>query len=144
MLMAKPDRGSENIKAGIKYAKNEGFFLGKTPLGYRKEKSQGRSILIVDNEKVELVRSIFKLYLSSRQFEQVEAEIHRSGAKELNDIAIVKILKNPVYAGFVKASDGNLIRGKHAPIISEGEFQSVQKKLKKEVLCKKKTKGKRF
>lgn len=132
MYMAKSDRSAENIKAGIKRAKKEGFFPDKAPFGYRKEQSQGRPALVVDNEKSELVNCIFRLYLSDISITQLSLNIRSEELISLDHTEILKILRNPVYAGLIDSGGGNLIKGKHFPIVSESDFRIVQDLLKKE------------
>lgn len=132
-----PENRSRRVREGIRQAKTQGIFPGKAPLGYRKEQREGRSILIIDGEKAELVNSIFRLYSAGISISQLSLKIRDEELISLNGLELRKILSNPVYAGFINTSGGNLVKGKHFPIVSEREYYGVQDLLTKEITTRK-------
>jgi site-specific DNA recombinase len=77
---------------------------GPVPFGYRLSGQAG--ILEVDPEKAELVRLIFRMYLEERGGYKIANELNREGIPSPTGIrwhmnTVLKLLKNPVYAGRV-------------------------------------------
>jgi hypothetical protein len=98
----------------------KGFLVARPPFGYRAVEGN----LIPDEENMENVRLIFKEFLEGRSLNQL------SQTYRISVNGIKKILKNFSYLGKVKFN-GQIIQGKHQPIISHELFNSVQNKFDK-------------
>lgn len=85
-----------------KEGKNPG---GPVPIGYRLSGEKG--ILEVDPEKAEIVKRIFRRYLEEVGTYRIAEELNRDGIPsptglKWNTSTLLKILKNPIYAGTLK------------------------------------------
>ena len=121
----------EQIRERIKAVKDtrkkvKGLPLGHNPLGY------DRNFKIIP-EEAELVKEIYSL----ANFYGVSKT-----AKILNDrgittrrgnpwtkVAVIRILKNPTYAGLLKLDNGELVEGKFEAIIPKEHWLEVQARL---------------
>lgn len=135
------DSFSKRIKEGIKQAKLHGKLIGKAPFGYvNKRDKDGKPAILIDEKKAEIIRFIFREYINGTPVLQISEKTRTMGFKHSGKSAIIKILNNTVYAGFIRL-DGDLspllVKGSHEPIISEMEYLSVQAKLEQEFVKRK-------
>jgi len=113
-------RNSENKNIKRMKEKAElGRIMNRAPFGYKIENKQ----LIPDNQNKLIVQEIF------RTFSEQNISLNQL-AKQFNFSVngIKKILKNFTYIGKVKFR-GQIIQGKHEPIITPELFNRVQNKL---------------
>ncbi len=117
---------SDNTAARIKFTQDaevrRGYFPFPphcAPLGYTTEKRDGHNHLIVDEKHREDVKRIFDAFLKSGNASVVGREL---GIPHQN---IIRTLNNRVYIGEFRG-----IKGFCEPIISEEEFDRVQRLLK--------------
>ena len=134
---SKADGADIAYKMGAK-ARNGGT-LGRAPLGYlnARDLSEGRNIGIVtfDPERSELVKTGFELYSGGEfSLESLVEELIRRGLRTrpgrfpsgpISTSKLCALLRDPYYIGFVTYK-GELIRGRHEPLISEDLFDQVQ------------------
>jgi len=123
---------SENIKKTLRHKKENGIFTGAfAPFGYKLDAEQ-KGKLFIDAPAAEIVRQIFKMYLSGNGYVKIAKELNRmgcpcpseykrlcgskfkthSGERTSNiwtESVIRQILKNPVYIG-------TLVQGKTSTI----------------------------
>ena len=116
-----------------------GGTLGLAPLGYlnRRDTSGGRNIGIVifDEERAPHVRVAFELYATSDwSLEALQDELTQRGLRTRSrryssgPISISKLaemLRDPYYVGYVTYK-GEIIKGRHEPLISQELFDQVQ------------------
>jgi site-specific DNA recombinase len=124
-------------KMGTK-AKNGGT-LGRAPLGYinRRDLSEGRNIGIVefDPERAEHIAEAFELYATGNySIETLQDELTERGlrtrpgrftAGPVSTSKLAELLQDPNYKGIVTYK-GELIPGRHKPLISQELFERVQ------------------
>ena len=97
---------------------------GYIPIGYDYQNGE----LKVNVAEAEQIRLIHKLYQSGETFRSISFKLkadgitHKYGAWEVYRIS--RMIKNPLYAGFVTYK-GETIKGIHEPIISEECFQKT-------------------
>src|SRR5438128_10611954 len=77
---------------------------------------------------------IFQEYNRGATIEEVRILVKPYGYKQHGSSAIQRIISNPLYAGLIRVpahtgSSEKLIKGRHTPIISEGEYWTAQDKL---------------
>ena len=113
-----------------------GYQLGKAPVGYLNARDEHRhGIIVPDPEKKNYIKHCFDLYATGLfSYERVGKELAKYGFVDSNDKPYPKkriedILKSPVYIGKV-VHKGEIYEGKHEPIISEELFYRVQLLLK--------------
>jgi site-specific DNA recombinase len=132
----------ENINRSIKIRKGlytakakEGRFLGNVPpFGYKKNGIGKERHLIIENMESEIVKFIYKSYLKNVPLYVIEKEISNMGFNRKGNVAVEKILKNPVYAGMLRVESfrelpGGLFPGIHEPIIGKDTWRLVQNKI---------------
>jgi site-specific DNA recombinase len=102
---------------------------GNIPFGYQYKDGE----LLIDEEESKDVTLIFNEYLSGRTSKQIadllnsEGLSSRSGGKWYG-MTISRILKNPVYCGYVEW-DGILRKDDHPAVIEVSVFNEVQKEI---------------
>ena len=123
------DNLSENIKRGIRQKIRNGIFCGPAPVGYLND-TKTRTI-VVDKNKVLLVRKLFELYATGNYtLESLTSKVNALGfaTQKGNPLRINKcqqILSNPFYYGILSYW-GEHFEGKHEPIITKKLFDRVQ------------------
>lgn len=129
-------RTRDKVRAARKKGKWTG---GPVPLGYRIEKGR----LVPEPHEVMQVREIFQLYLEHRSFVRMldllaergwttKFHAHREGRERVGRSwtkdALLRVLKNPLYIGQVRAEEG-VVQGEHEGILDPEIFEQVQEKL---------------
>jgi len=131
------DALSENVRRGNQTKLELGWLPGKPPLGYR-NCPVSRTILI-DPDHAPTVGRIFDLFLAGRAPSEIAhiagdewgyrtPRCRRSGGTRLALSTIYKMLGNPFYAGLILRA-GQLYRGAHQPLITQMEFDEIQRLL---------------
>ena len=134
-------RNGEDIKAKLRNKALNGGTITRAKLGYlnTRDEVDGRlfNSIGVDQKRVSLVRTVFELYAtgdySIALLEATMADLglttRPSGRwpreQAVSDTKLHRMLSDPYYAGWVQV-DGQLIRGRHQPIISQSLFDQVQ------------------
>jgi len=95
--------------------------------------SNGAKGIIVDKERAPLIKKAFELVASgSYSSDGVLRTVTALGLRTPNNLVLPKqsfskMLKNPIYAGWVCFPSSSLkCRGNHEPIVSEEMFNAVQ------------------
>ena len=127
------------VKRGSYSKADKGWLPGRPAIGYLNGKSRGeiKKIIIADPDRFEVVRKLWDMALTGTY---TVAEITRiadkqlglrqplrdnSGGNPLSYSAAYAMFRNPFYMGKVRYG-GQLIKGKHQPMITEEEFNKVQ------------------
>jgi DNA invertase Pin-like site-specific DNA recombinase len=121
----------ERVYVGMEQkAKTNGGVLGfNIPFGYEYENGK---LIINDNEATQ-IKHIFDLYLNGFSMKKISEELNNNKIptkqnKTWGSQTISKILKNPLYCGYLHWEDYLQI-GDHNPIIDKNIFNRVQKKI---------------
>jgi hypothetical protein len=106
------------------------------PLGYKFE--NGR--LQIVEEEARIVKQIFNQYCSGRSLKEIAGSLNSNGIKTKKSNrwsiwAVRRILKNPIYAGYVKWKD-IIKKGMHPLIIETKQFNKVQAKMHRKAIRK--------
>lgn len=132
---------SENLMLTMDRKRSEGKPLSSnTPFGYR----FSRDKLIAVEEELDVVRKVYRLYLSEEYgYEKIAKKLneigHRFKGREFSEIDIYRMLDNATYCGFLKGgSHGDEYRGDHKPVVTEEEYDKVQQ-IKRQRHVKKKS-----
>lgn len=132
------DALSENVKRGNRTKIEKGWRPNVAPIGYLN--CQETRTIIVDPERFLLIRRMFELMVadasSPRQIHDLARtewglrtiRRKRTGGKAVSLSGIYRILTNPFYAG-VLVWNGQIYPGRHEPVVSLEEFETVQKRL---------------
>ncbi len=137
LLLAEEDNINRSIKVkgGIYTAKaKEGRFVFKNaPFGYRKIGERKERKLIVEETEAKIVRHIYDAFLKNTPLYLIKEEARNLGFTTKGNMAIERVLKNPVYAGLLKVEaykNGGLFDAIHEPIIDKTSWMMVQEKFK--------------
>ncbi len=140
LLLAEEDNINRSIKVkgGIYTAKaKEGRYVYKNaPYGYTKEGERKDRKLIVEEAEAKIVRFIYDAYLRNTPLYLIKEQAQQIGFMIKGNMAIERVLKNPVYAGLLKVAAykeyaGGLFDGIHEPIIDKTTWMMVQEKMKR-------------
>lgn len=140
LLLAEEDNINRSIKVkgGIYTAKaKEGRFVFKNPpFGYRKQGERKERRLIVEEKEAKIVRFIYDAYLRELPLYKIKEKAYELGFDRKGNMAIERVLANPVYAGLLKVEaykeyPGGLFPAIHEPIVDISSWQMVQSKMKK-------------
>lgn len=140
LLLAEEDNINRSIKVkgGLYTAKaKEGRYVYKNaPFGYRKEGERKDRRLIVEETEAKIVRFIYDAYLKNTPLYRIKEQAQQLGFATKGNMAIERVLTNPVYAGLLKVDTyknytGGLFDGIHEPIIDTTTWKMVQEKMKR-------------
>lgn len=134
----------------------EGKYMGKSdPFGYRRVKLAGEKgwSLEVNPDEAPIIRDIFRWYLDGAGSRTICRRLQAAGSKThaaipWSDAAVLNIIRNPLYCGYVTwgrrktvpvLSAGSVVRkrrlhnadclrvkARHAPLISEADWNAAQ------------------
>ena len=148
---------SKKIKAVKRNFKEQGKFIeGSVAYGYKKDINDPYK-LVIDEEVENIIKFIYKSYLDGKMPKQIAQELnndkiitpsnylgHKNIGKEWTSSMINRILKSPIYAGNMvlnkyvsnlklkkmektKVGDYEILKDTHPAIISQEDFDQVQK-----------------
>lgn len=130
---AKRDMLAAVARLRIAEGKVRGKLTGRPPIGLIKGKTEtGEYTYFPDPEAAEKIATLFRMALDGATMREMVIHAADAGLKApsgvpLSPSYIQRILRNPVYAGLLKAEDGEtLIPGNFKGIITEECFQLVQ------------------
>ena len=137
---------SKNVKRGLKTKLKMGWYPSRAPLGYlntNRDEDKGRNFITKDEERFVSVRRMWDLVLTGNYTPPTIIKIakdewkfktrntKRCVSKSLGCSSIYRIFTNPFYYGMFEypKGSGNWYQGKHEPMITEKEYDIVQKLL---------------
>ncbi len=129
------ERTSERTKFGLMGAAKKGHFSGKAPIGYRKINKE----LVIDEVESEVVKDIFKSYLSGLSVCTITKRLNEKNALNHNwrTTTIDRMLSNYIYAGNyqhrkrIQNEETILLEDVCPAIIDKHDFELVQKQKEK-------------
>ncbi len=124
-------------KATMLHRAQQGYLMGKAPVGYLNRQVNGHGVIVKDEEKAPYILKAFTLYATGlHTMKSVALELFKHGFKDkrgepYKERKIEHILKNVVYTGKIKYGkndDGTdrIIQGVHEPIIPQSLFNKVE------------------
>ncbi|QPH40509.1 recombinase family protein [Pedobacter endophyticus] len=130
------DRKGLSTQAGLRRAKKEGRWTGPAPLGYiNKTTEEGKKYMAIKEPEASIVKWIF--YCLENYDFAPENVLHIANKKGLvcSKSNFYCIINNPMYCGKVSVpryqnEEAYYVIGRHQPLITEEQFDSIQKKLK--------------
>lgn len=122
-------RIKERMVGTRRLLRDRGYYAeGTPPLGYRRQAPKGtkdadKNVLVVVPAEAELVRKIFRRYISGRSMAKVAGDL---GLKRdrVNDV-----LHRRVYLGEVQTTRGEWMRARHEPIIDAVTFAKAHARI---------------
>lgn len=129
------ERTSERTKFGLMGAAKKGHFSGKAPIGYRKINKE----LVIDEVESEVVKYIFKSYLSGLSVCTITKQLNEKNALNRNwrTTTIDRMLSNYIYVGNyqhrkrIQNEETILLEDVCPAIIDKHDFELVQKQKEK-------------
>lgn len=129
------ERTSERTKFGLMGAAKKGHFSGKAPIGYRKINKE----LVIDEVESEVVKDIFKSYLSGQSVCTITKRLNEKNALNRNwrTTTIDRMLSNYIYSGNyqhrkrIQNEETILLEDVCPAIIDKHDFELVQKQKEK-------------
>lgn len=140
LLLAEEDNINRSIKVrgGLYTARaKEGRFLTREkPFGYIKVGEGKQRHLEVHEGEAKIVRHIYEMFLRDVPLYKIKEAAYEMGFDRKGNMAIDRVLANPVYAGLVRVEafkdlPGGLFPAIHEPIVDKATWQMTQSKLKK-------------
>jgi len=123
-------------KTSARHAQESGRYINRAPFGYLNDKEKGgaKAIIVIDESKAFIIQKIYRDFLAGVPRYLIHEEVRTMGFPHSNNGAIFRILVNPLYAGLVRVcADGKIpekiIKGIHAPIVSESQYWRAQEML---------------
>ncbi len=126
------DRRALNTLNGMRRAKKEGRWMGCAPVGYaNKITEDGRKYIAIKQPEAGIMKWAFEEVAKGKyHIQQIYKEAKLKGLTCCK-ANFWNLLRNPAYCGKIyikpyKDEPGQLVRGKHDPIISDALFYDVQ------------------
>lgn len=127
----------KRTKDTMQHRAEQGYLLGKAPIGYLNKRKDGHGIIVIDEVNAKYVKKAFELYATGLYtMKMVSEKLYNMGFKNKHDMQypvakIEHILKDITYTGkfkYGKNDDGTdkIIQGVHEPIIPLSLFNKVQ------------------
>lgn len=136
---------SKNVKRGIDQKANKGKRPTLVPLGYKNTKThiKGEQDILIDPLRFNLVKQLWQymltgnytvpqiLKIANEELHLTQPATKRRPERKIILSVLYNLFTNPFYYGWFEwpKGSGNWIQGSHEPIISEKEFDQVQKLL---------------
>lgn len=119
---------------GMKAAILKGLWVHKAPLGYVniQNPAEDGPNLALDPDRAPLIRRAFEMYASGSYSKSevlatvTDLGLRDSSGRPLSSQTFDKLLRKPVYAGWIVSSYGIRARGRFEPIVTEELFACVQ------------------
>ncbi len=126
------EQQSVDVREGLARRVQEGWFVGKSPYGYRNVRKNGRGIVEIDPVPAENIKRIFQLFAWENHsldslVDQLEYEgrSFRDGSPRFPRSSVHNILKDRAYIGEIEFR-GLWHPGKHEPLIDRITWDRVQ------------------
>ncbi len=126
------EQQSVDVSEGLARRVKEGWFVGLAPYGYRNQRKEGRSVVVLDPIPAENVKRIYHLYAYGNLTldgvtDKVNAEgrCWRKGTEKFPRSSIHNILRDRAYIGEIEFK-GQWYPGKHEPLVDRLTWNRVQ------------------
>jgi site-specific DNA recombinase len=136
---------SNNVKRGLKTKLEMGWYPSRAPLGYLNSitREKGNNEIIPDPDRFNQVKQMWAMMIkgthSVSEIHQIATDKWKFKTRDSKHIAakplalsmMYRIFTSPFYYGWFEypKNSGNWYKGKHTPMVSEDEFNEVQKRL---------------
>lgn len=119
---------AENVSLGMLERAKQGKRMSHGVLGYDHDGKDSFKINIEEAEKVHFIYDNYLIRKSLTEVQRLCLDVNITGKRgqDLTPQSVLKILTNPVFAGY-NVFKGKLYKGNHPPIISINQFNKVQR-----------------
>lgn len=127
------DLRREKCISGMKEKLLRGEWTGGAPVGYAYDRSGGKGAeKVVPNEKGVLIAKAFEMKVQGTSSTDIAIHLKSLGLK-IDKKRLTEILRNPFYCGYLSHNllNGEVVKGKHEPLVSEEIFYLANDVLKK-------------
>jgi DNA invertase Pin-like site-specific DNA recombinase len=128
LIAAKEDNLTrmEATLPGLEKKLRRGEWLGRPPRGYEIIYKYSKNQIIQFTEEAKFIKEAFVLKSQGISNMDIVRKLNSTGFK-ISKQQLTDILKNPFYMGYIshKMLNGEVIKGKHEPLITEDMFLSV-------------------
>ncbi len=139
LLLAEDDNinRSNKVNRGIYTNKRNGRYIFKSPpFGYMKVGYGKEMHIVIKEDEAEAIRFIFDAFLKDVPIYKIAEMAKEIGYNRSGNVAIQRVLTQPVYAGMqsvkpFKELPGGLFPAQHEAIIDLGTWEMVQQKMQK-------------
>jgi len=127
------DRKGLSTQAGLRRAKKEGRCTGRAPLGYiNKTTGEGRKYIEIKDPEATIIAWIFHQLEHFNFAPENLLQIANAKGLTCSKNNFYSIIKNPIYCGRIRIpqyqdEETFFVTGIHKPIISEEQFDNVQR-----------------
>lgn len=124
------DINSRKTKKGMQEKFNLGWWPGLAPLGYLNKKISGKKVIAIDPQKWPFIKEAFEMCLTEDYLiSDIRDILYRKGLKlktnkKIPISTIIKVLKNPFYAGLMRWNFRTKT-GNHKPLITLEEHRKI-------------------
>ena len=136
------DSLGSKVKASFEKKKEEGYFMGKAPLGYDNIRVAGKSDIVL-NDDGRALKKVFKKYIRDEinTLREFAFELDRNGFQQHKPSSFQlasRLIKKPFYAGFYWDKSIDSFRNhRYETIITKDEYKLMQEKLDSKAVKKK-------
>jgi site-specific DNA recombinase len=125
----------KNTKRGLESKVQKGWCPYRAPAGYMNDVIN--KTILKDADRFKLIQNMWELIITSayspfqvlkilnREWGYISRKTKRAGGKPMGQAEFYRILNNPFYYGYFSYND-ELYKGKHEPMISLEQYESVQ------------------
>lgn len=130
---------SHRVRFGMNQAMRNGRYLHQAPFGYTNSRdAEDKPLLVINEAQAKIVQFIYDQYVQLTPQQRILQEARAMGFTHTGKSALTKILRNPIYAGMVRATSfegqpAELVDAVHEPIVSRSLWWTAQKMLDMQV-----------
>jgi site-specific DNA recombinase len=127
------DLRREKCISGMKEKLLRGEWTGGAPVGYAYDRSGGKGAeKVVPNEKGAMIAKAFELKAQGVPATEIAIRLKTLGLK-VDKKRLTEIFRNPFYCGYLSHNllDGEVVKGKHEPLVTEEVFYLANEVLKR-------------
>ena len=138
----------KNTKRGLESKVKTGWCPYRAPAGYMNDVIN--KTIVIDPERFPIIKKLWELIISransplqalkilNNEWGYLSRKTKRGGGKPMSQSELYKIINNPFYYGHFRYK-GELMPGKHTPMITIDDFDRVQELLGNKIKTKKQT-----
>ncbi|MEM7036107.1 MAG: recombinase family protein [Bacteroidota bacterium] len=132
MARAENEKRRRRTMDGVKARLLQGYWANAAPVGYKWDRNI--KMIVPDEVKAPLIRKAFQWKYKDPNLStpEISARLRKLGLR-MSTRHLRRIFHNPVYCGYIahKMLAGDVVKGKHEPIISKDVFLAIHNLIRK-------------